>query len=130
MDKIVVSGSVVLQRQLGVLLEKLHGKYEILDYPKPIPKDKFVEKYSEVHKSFYESICKTDVLLIANFDNKGIKGYIGAAAFAELAFGLALRLVYGQKIDLYILRLPSEEVACYDEIKLWIELGWVKVWID
>ena len=101
--------------------------YEVLDYPKPIAKAKFTELYPEIHKNFFLNLTKTDVLFIMNEDKNGIEGYIGAAAYAELAFGLAQNLLYRKNIDLVILKMPSREVSCYDEVKLWLELGWVKL---
>lgn len=104
-----------------------NNNYEILDYPKPIAEEKFLELYPNIHKSFFENIIKTDILFIMNEDKNGIEGYIGAESYAELTFGLAQNLVYNKSIDLIILKMPSNKVQCYDEIKLWLEIGWIKL---
>ena len=62
-----------------------------------------------------------------NEDKNGVVGYIGYEAYAELLFGLAQKLNYNKDIELIVLKMPSKNVGCYDEINLWIELGWIKL---
>lgn len=129
MKKIVIAGSAKLQDKINIwksfFTEK---KYEILDYPKPIDEEKFMKLYPSIHKNFFENITKTDILFVMNEDKNNIEGYIGAESYAELTFGLAQNLIYNKNIDLIVLKMPSREVQCYDEIKLWIELGWIKLY--
>lgn len=129
MKRIVIAGSAKLQDKINLwksfFAEK---KYKILDYPKPIDEEKFMELYPSIHKNFFENITKTDTLFVMNEDKNNIEGYIGAESYAELTFGLAQNLIYNKNIDLIILKMPSREVQCYDEIKLWIELGWIKLY--
>lgn len=127
--KIVLSGSVSLQDEFGSLIQKLNGKYEILTYPvKDFENDDFLTAYPKIFRDFYENICKSDILLICNFDKNGVKGYVGSSAFAELCFALAQNLVYGKQIEIYILQLPDKTLPCYDEIMLWLEIGKIKIW--
>lgn len=128
MKKIVVSGSASLQPKIKELLEKLKHNYNVLDYPKAISEESFLNDYPQIHKNFYNNIANTDVLLIFNEDKNGVVGHIGAAGFAELAFGLAQNLLYKKNIELFVYKMPSDAVACYDEVKLWLELGWIKLW--
>lgn len=129
MKKIVIAGSAKLQKDIKYFKEYFENKdYIILDYPKQIDESKFIEIYPNVHKNFFECITKTDILFIMNEDKNGINGYIGAETFAELTFGLAQNLVYDRNIELIIFKMPSEEVACYDEINLWLKLGWIKLY--
>lgn len=58
----------------------------------------------------------------------GIKGYIGASAIAELTYVVILNLIHNRNIDIYILNMPSEEVLSYDEVKFWLDMGWVKLY--
>lgn len=67
------------------------------------------------------------MLFIANERKNGIEGYIGAETFAELGFGLAQNLVYGKNMKLVLAGMPAKEVACYDEIALWLKLGWIEL---
>ena len=128
MKKVVISGSVALQPQIQKWRQYfLDQNYEILDHPKPIPADQFAGRYPETYRAFMESIKHTDVLFIMNEDRNGTAGYIGAAAFAELAFGLAQRMVEHRKIELLLLKMPGPDVPCYDEVSLWHRLGWIKI---
>ena len=101
--------------------------YEILDYPRLIEEQRFMELYPKVHTEFLEKIIKTDILFIMNEDKNGIVGYIGYEAYAELLFGLSQKLISNKKIELVILKMPSKELGCFEEINLWLELGWIKL---
>lgn len=76
---------------------------------------------------FFKDIAEADILFIANGKKNNIDGYIGAETFAELGFGLAQNLVYGKNIKLVLAHMPAKKVACYNEIALWLKLGWVEV---
>lgn len=129
MPKVVIAGSAKLQNNINYWKQKFSdNNYEVLDYPKAIEKEKFIELYPNIHKSFFENITKTDILFIMNEDKNGKIGYIGSESFAELTFGLAQKLVYGKNIELVILKMPSEDVQCYEEINLWLNLGWIKLY--
>jgi hypothetical protein len=58
---------------------------------------------------------------------KGIKGYIGASSIAELTYVVILNLIHNKNIKIYILNMPSEEVSSYDEVKFWLDMGWIQV---
>lgn len=68
------------------------------------------------------------MLFIMNEDKNEKIGYIGAESFAELTFGLAQKLIYEKNIELVILKMPSKEVQCYEEIDLWLKLGWIRLY--
>ena len=128
MKKIVIAGSSKLQDNINYWVDYFKRKnYEVLDYPKPISKSEFMELYPNIHKEFFECITKADILFVMNEDKNNIHGYIGAEAFAELAFGLAQKLVYNRDIELIVLKMPGNNVQCYEEIELWIKLGWIKL---
>lgn len=128
MKKVVIAGSAKLQNDINYWKEKFSNNYEILDYPKAIEKERFMELYPNVHKEFFENITKTDMLFIMNENKNGKIGYIGAESFAELTFGLAQKLIYGKNIELVILKMPSKEIQCYEEINLWLKLGWIRLY--
>lgn len=129
MKKIVIAGSAKLQDKVNYWKDKFEKEnYQVLDYPKEIDKCSFIDVYPDVHKEFFEKITKTDILFIMNEDRNNIEGYIGAETFAELTFGLSQNLLYGKNIELLILKMPDEKVSCYNEIKLWLELGWIKIY--
>jgi len=62
-----------------------------------------------------------------NEDKNGIIGYIGAETFAELSFAVAQNLLNTHQTEIYVRKMPSKEVQCYEEINLWLELGWIKL---
>ena len=76
-----------------------------------------------------ENITKTDILFIMNEDKDGQVGYIGAETFAELGFGLTQKLIYNKNIELIILKMPGKDIQCYEEINLWVKLGWIKIYL-
>lgn len=86
-----------------------------------------MELYPKVHIDFLEKIILTDMLFLMNEDKNGISGYIGYEGYAELLFGLSQKLVYKKDIKLILLKMPSTEVGCYEEIDLWLKLGWIKL---
>jgi len=127
--KVVIAGSAGLQEEIQKWIQYWDSKegYSVLDYPHALPRENFESLYPTVHTDFFKHIIEADVLFIANDKKKGIDGYIGAETFAELGFGLAQNLVYGKNIKLILAHMPAKEVACYDEIVLWLKLGWIEI---
>jgi len=125
--KVVIVGSASLQDEMQKWVQYWNGQKDclVLNYPKVIPQDNFEDLYPEVHKNFFKDINKADILFVANESKNGIDGYIGAETFAELSFGLAQRSINGKNIKLILAHMPAKEVACYDEIVLWLKLGWI-----
>ncbi len=129
MKKIVISGSSKLQNKVDYWLEHFKNKnYEILDYPKLIEQDNYVKELPQVYKKFYTALENTDTFFLMNEEKKGIKGYIGASAIAELTYVVILNLIHNKNIHIYILNMPSEEVSSYDEVKFWLDMGWIKLY--
>ncbi len=129
MKKIVIAGSAKLQKEVEKWINIFESNnYEILDYPRAIEETKFMELYPNIHIEFLENIIKTDVLFIMNEDKNGKIGYIGYEAYAELLFGLSQKLIYNKNIELVILKMPNTDIGCYEEIDLWLKLGWIKLY--
>ena len=126
--KVVISASVRLQAEIQRWKNFFEEKgCEILDAPKPVDPQCLIQCYPEIYRNFMESITRADLLFVMNEDRDGIPGYIGAETFAELSFGLARRTVDHQKIDLVLLKMPDSRVACFEEVSLWRQLGWIKI---
>ena len=125
--KVVIAGSVSLEKEIKKWVQYWNDQEgcSVLNCPESIPKDNFENIYPGVHTKFFKSIAEADILFIANDRKKNVDGYIGAETFAELGFGLAQKLVYGKNIKLILAKMPTKEVACYDEIILWKKLGWI-----
>lgn len=129
MKKIVIAGSTKIQDKVKYWKNYFEqNNYDVLDYPQKIKKDMFLEIYPDIHINFLKSIVGSDILFVMNEDKNDIKGYIGYETFAELLFGLSQKLVYNKDIELYILKMPDRSVQCYDEIDLWLKLGWIKIY--
>lgn len=129
MKKLVISGSSKLQDKVNYWIEYFKNRdYEIIDYPKHIEHKNYIEELPNVYKNFYTSLENTDVFFLMNEEKNGIKGYIGASAMAELTYVIILNLIHNKNIDIYILNMPSEELNCYDEIKFWLDIGWIKLY--
>lgn len=129
MNKIVISGSSSLQDKVNYWREYFKNKnYEILDYPKPIEKENYEKELPKIYKDFYTALENTEVFFLMNEEKNGIKGYIGASAIAELTYVVMLNLIHNKNIDIYILNMPSQEVSSYDEVKFWLDMGWIKLY--
>ncbi len=127
MKKLVLSGSAKNQAEVNRFLQHFKDKYEILDYPKVIDGD-FMKNYNKVHTNFYKSIENADVFFLMNFDKNGVKGYVGSAGFGELSIALFLKLIAKKEIEILIYQMPDKSVASYDEIELWLKLGYIKIY--
>ena len=129
MKKIVISGSSSLQDKVNYCREYFKNKnYEILDYPNPIEKENYEKELPKVYKDFYTALENTEVFFLMNEEKNGIKGYIGASAIAELTYVVMLNLIHNKNIDIYILNMPTQEVSSYDEVKFWLDMGWIKLY--
>lgn len=63
-----------------------------------------------------------------NEPKDGVEGYIGASAIAELTYVIMQNLIHNKNIEIYILNMPIKEVPSYDEVNLWLRLGWIKLY--
>ncbi len=131
MKKIVISGSSKLQDKVEYWIHYFqnHG-YEILDYPKYVELDNYQVELPNIYHDFYTNIENTDVYFLMNETKNGIDGYIGASAFAELTYAVIENLIHHKQIEIYILNMPSEEVSSYDEVKFWLDMGWIHLYKD
>ncbi len=127
MKKIVISGSSKLKDKVNYWLNYFKNEnYEILDYPKLCEQKDYEKELPKIYKNFYTALENTDVYFLMNEEKNGIKGYIGASAIAELTYVVILNLLHNKNIEIYILNMPSEELSCYDEVKFWLDMGWIK----
>ncbi len=128
-NKVVIAGSSSLQKKVMFWKNYWQNKgYSVIDYPSFIPEDSFLEKYPEEYKEFFKNIIQADTLFVMNEDKNNIQGYIGAETFAEICFGIAQNLIYNKSIEIILLKMPGKNVQSYDEIKLWLKLGWIKLY--
>lgn len=128
MKKIVISGSSKLQDKVEYWINYFKNlNYEILDYPKYTEPSEYEKTLPKIYKNFYTALENTDVYFLMNEEKNGIKGYIGASSIAELTYVVILNLIHNKNIEIYILNMPSNEVSSYDEVKFWLNMGWIKL---
>jgi hypothetical protein len=128
MRKIIIAGSATFYKEALELKQELENKnYYVIDYPKKINDDIELE-YKEAYETFYDNLSKTDDLLLLNLDKKGIEGYIGYESFAELSNLVVKKIQINNDHKIYIYKMPSEEVGCYDEIKQFLDLGYIEIY--
>lgn len=128
MKKVVIAGSASLKDEAQHWKKFWEDKgYLVINYQKPISKEKFLEEYPLVYKAFFKNLTEADILFVMNEDKDGIAGYIGAQTFAEICFGVTQNVLYGKNIEVILLKMPDEKVQSYEEVKLWLELGWIKL---
>ena len=128
MRKIIIAGSATFYKEALELKQELENKnYYVIDYPKKINDDIELE-YKEAYETFYDNLSKTDDLLLLNLDKKEIEGYIGYESFAELSNLVVKKIQINNDHKIYIYKMPSKEVGCYDEIMHFIELGYIELY--
>ena len=128
MRKIIIAGSATFYKEALELKQELENKnYYVIDYPKKINDDIELE-YKEAYETFYDNLSKTDDLLLLNLDKKGIEGYIGYESFAELSNLVVKKIQINNDHKIYIYKMPSKEVGCYNEIMHFIELGYIELY--
>lgn len=101
--------------------------FEMTNYPIDIKEEDFLSVWPKVHEDFYKSLSKCDIHLIANEDKNGVSGYVGTGVFAELSFSLGLNFSRDKKIAILIYKIPDTKSIFYEDIKRWVDLGWVKL---
>ena len=125
--KIVICASASFEDEIVEWKKKLEKKgFEVLKYPTKI-KENLLTGYDKEFSEHYNAINKADIVLALNLDKKGIRGYIGSAVFAEMAFALGLNKAFNKNIEVYYLNpIPKEKLPYSDELKLWQNLRWIK----
>ena len=125
MRKIVIAGSAKFYKEALELKKELENKdYNVIDYPKNINVN-IEEEYKQAYERFYDNLSKTDDLILFNLDENGIEGYIGYESFAELSYLVVKKIQVNNDHKIYIYKMPSKEVGCYDEIMHFLELGYI-----
>lgn len=130
MKKLVLSGSVKMASEI----EEWRGYWQsqsaiqILDYPLAISSEGFLQEYSQVFQKYFSHLDETDMLFVVNGEKNGVKGYIGAGMFSEIAYVVS-RIARGEKQEVILANSPASQLFCSDEIDLWIRLGWVRIFV-
>ena len=127
MRKIVIAGSAKFYKEALELKKELEDRnYNVIDCTKNINVNNETE-YKKAYESFYDNLSRTDDLLLLNLDKKGIEGYIGYESFAELSNLVVKKIQVNNDHKIYIYKMPSKEVGCYDEIMHFLKLGYIEL---
>lgn len=103
------------QRGHEVLLPEMterfnSGEFNLKNFKGGRTDASFKQKYDLMRKHFKE-VEKGDVILVLNYERKGIKNYIGGNTFAEMT------VAYYLNKPIYILNSVPEELNYTEEIK-------------
>ena len=126
--KLVICASASLENDIVKWKNRFEeAGFEVIKYPVKI-NGNFFANYEKEFSEHYDAISKADVLLALNLEKKGIPGYIGSGVFAEMAFAIGLNKVFDKQIEVcYLNSIPEKILPYSDELKLWQELGWIKL---
>lgn len=152
MKKLIIAGSSKLHERALYWRGYFEGRgYEVIDWPSPVSTEDetldepqiepglsrgrwlsssdsdYATRLTKIYKRFYKNLDQTDVFFLMNEDKDGIEGYVGASAIAELTYVVTGNLNRGRKTEIYINKLPSRSQNCYDEIKFWLDQGWIHI---
>lgn len=153
MKKLVIAGSTKLKERALYWRGYFEGRgYEVIDWPAPVSdeaetldepqtapglslgrwlkKDEpdYASRLIKVHKRFYKNIDQTDTFFLMNEDRDGVEGYIGASSFAELSYAVISNLNRGKNIEIFILKAPSKDQNCYEEVKFWLDEKYISLY--
>lgn len=128
MKKVVISASSSLQDEINKWIKFFQDKgFDVSNYPKPIKGENFLKDFPRVHKKFYEALDNTNIHFIVNETKNGIKGYIGVAVFAEIAFSIGLKLAHKKDLRIILYQNSSPESLFCEDLNLWIASGWLEI---
>lgn len=129
-QKVVISGSGSLKNELKQWKGHFESRnYEVIAFPEPWDNSESHDSRLEgLYVDFYNAIDKCDVFFLMNEDKKGISGYIGANATAELIYATVQKLRSRNDMKIYIAKLPAQQVSMSEEIYSFLRLGWVEVY--
>lgn len=130
MKKLIIAGSSKLQERAAYWRGYFEGRgYEIIDYPSAVSTEgDYAGNLTDIYVSFFQNLERADVFFLMNEDYKNIGGYIGPSSFSELTYAVIENLNHGKKIEINLLQMPSEEQACYEEVKFWLDQKWINIY--
>ena len=125
MKKVIIAwSSKFYQEALNLKIDLEQKGYLVLNYPKNIND----EDYQSVYEKFYEDINSADIFILFNLDKKGIEWYIGYESFSEMSFMIVKSIQENNDKKIYIYKMPSKEVWCYDEIVEFLKLWYIELY--
>ncbi len=128
MRKVVLSASVKMEEEIAQWLAYWNAQSDVvvIDYPERIAMEDFLQEYRNVFCAYFDHLDEADVLFVVNGTKEGVKGYIGAGMFSEIAYVVS-QIARGTQKYVFLAHPPAAGLFCSDELDLWMQLGWVKV---
>jgi len=124
MKKFIIAWSNSFLNEINVLKSNLEQKwYEVINYTKEL----WDRAYQEVYDNFFEDIKNADNFILLNLDKKGIEWYIGYESFAELSYAI-MNYKWEKDKKIYLYKMPSKEVGCYDEIMNFLKRWYIEIY--
>lgn len=151
MKKLIISGSSKLYERALYWRGYFEGRgYDVIDWPCPITDDpdiaetpptpgffgrllnssdaSYEDRMVKVYQRYWRNLDLADTFFLMNENRNNTEGYIGASAFSELTCAVINNLNRGKKTDIYILQMPAKTERCYDEVKFWLDQGWISIY--
>lgn len=129
MKTVAISGSASLQLEANKWVRYFSERgYEVVESPKKLVDVE--QEYPKVFTDFFTALDKVDVLFVMNEDKNGVGGYIGPATFAECSYVVVRNQRGLSKTEIVLCKEPAIDVPSYQEVMLWLQYGWVKLFKD
>ncbi len=153
MKKLVISGSNKLYERALYWRGYFEGRgYNVIDWPRPLFEEEdllaetqpepgmplgkivrpgdatYADGMTKFYQQFYKHLDQADFHFVMNENKNGITGYIGPGAIAELTYSIVNNLNRGHKTEIQILQMPSKDQNYYDEVKFWLDQGWISIY--
>ena len=127
MKKLVILGSAKFEKEIKKWVEyfKEHN-YDVIKYPRKIDQSNELI-YKDVYINFYKALEEADCLFVLNEEKNGIKGYVDPQVYAEMSYIIVQNILQHKNKAIWILNEPSKEVASYNGLNNFINLGWIKL---
>ncbi len=125
-EKVVISGSAKFEKEKKWVEYFKEHNYDVIKYPRKIDQSNELI-YKDVYINFYKALEEADYLFVLNEEKNGIKGYVGPQVYAEMSYIIVQNILQHKNKTIWILNEPSKEVASYNELNNFINLGWIKL---
>ena len=127
MKKIVIASSAKLTEEIDKWKKHFEETgYNVINYPQKINQSN-INEYQKTYINFFNSIDEADILFVLNEKKNDIDGYIGPETFSELSYAMISKIIHKNQKEIWLLKIPSQEVSCYTEICNFLKLGWIKL---
>jgi hypothetical protein len=128
MKKVIIVGSWWL-RENALKRKQWREKkwYKVLNYPKKLEWKNINQEYKKLFIDFFNDLNKSDIVFLMNEDKNWIEWYIWMGSFSEIGFATVQKVLNKKLIKIILLKMPSKENWCFEEIKIRRELWRINI---